>query len=47
MSLVKDKTNFLKKFERADLKREAIDLKKQSDVMMIKAGHIFNEINLN
>lgn len=47
MSLVKDKSNFLKKFERSDLKREAMGLKKESDSMMISAGHIFNEIDLN
>ena len=45
--MYKDKTNFLKKNERMEYKREAQALREASKEKMRAAGHMFNEINMN
>ena len=42
-----DKTNFLKKNERIEYKREAKALREASKEKMKVAGHAFNDINMN
>ena len=42
-----DKTNYLRKNERLEYKREAKALREASKEKMRIAGHIFNEINMN
>ena len=42
-----DKTNFLKKNERMEYKREAKALRESSKEKMKTAGNLFNEINMN
>ena len=45
--MYQDKTNFLKKHERNEMKREAKTLREQSKELMRKAGYIFTEIDMN
>ena len=42
-----DKTNYLKKNERLEYKREAKTLREASKEKMRSAGHIFNNIDMN
>ena len=42
-----DKTNYLKKHERLEYKREAKELREASKKKMLIAGNLFNEIDLN
>ena len=42
-----DKTNYLKKNERMEYKREAKTLREASKEKMRSAGHIFNSIDMN
>ena len=47
ISMYTDKTNYLRKNERLEYKREAKALREASKDKMRIAGHIFNEINMN
>ena len=47
ISMYTDKTNYLRKNERLEYKREAKALREASKEKMRIAGHIFNEINMN
>ena len=42
-----DKTNFLKKNERMEYKREAKELRETAKEKMRFAGNLFNEIDMN
>ena len=45
--MYKDKTNFLKKHERLEYKKEAKDLREAFKEKMRQAGNLFNEIDMN
>ena len=44
---MKDRSNDLKNFERRVLKKEAQELLKSSKELMVKAGHLFVDINMD